>query len=255
MYNYVYHGDNLDLLDRMIQKGTEVDLIYLDPPFNTGKTQEIHGRSYDDRFSLLEYQRFLTPRLVSCWELLKDTGSLYLHLDYRMVHYARTWLDQVFGDSRCLINEIIWAYDYGGRPKNRWPAKHDNILFYAKNPDKYYFSFAEVDRIPYMAPNLVGAEKAERGKLPTDVFWHTIVHTTGSERWDYPTQKPKGIIKRLVVASCPRGGIVLDPFAGSGTTGEVCLESGRQFILCDNNLQAIEVMSERLGNAIQVLQL
>ncbi|MDB4989368.1 MAG: modification methyltransferase, partial [Myxococcaceae bacterium] len=148
----------------------------------------------------------------------------------------------------CFLNEIIWAYDYGARATKRWPAKHDNILFYARDPKRYHFDTSEVDRIPYLAPALVGAEKAERGKLPTDTWWHTIVSPTGKEKLGYPTQKPVGVIERIVRASCPPGGLALDFFAGSGTLGAAALRTGRRFILVDVLPNAFDTMRRRFAS-------
>ncbi|MDR0366719.1 MAG: site-specific DNA-methyltransferase, partial [Bifidobacteriaceae bacterium] len=199
--------------------------------------------SYDDRFE--DYWEFLGPRLAQAWRLLAADGTLYLHLDYREVHYAKVALDELFG-RECFLNEIIWAYDYGGRSKSRWPAKHDNILVYVKDPKNYVFQADAVDREPYMAPGLVTAEKAARGKLPTDVWWHTIVSPTGKEKTGYATQKPEGVLRRIVAASSREGDWVLDFFAGSGTTGAVAAQLGRRFVLVDSNPEAIEVMRRRL---------
>ena len=247
-----------------------VQLIYIDPPFNTGRVQSrgssvttrtdegnrvgFKGQryqivretvlSYDDEFA--DYWGFLEPRLEEAWRLLAETGTLYLHLDYREAHYAKVLLDALFGRD-CFLNEIIWAYDYGGKAKNRWPAKHDTILVYVKNPKRYYFDSAAVDREPYMAPGLVTPEKAERGKLPTDVWWHTIVSPTGREKTGYPTQKPLGILRRIIQASSAEGDLVVDFFGGSGTTGAAALELGRRFILIDQNPEAIAVMRERFA--------
>ncbi len=249
-----------------------VDLVYLDPPFNTGKRQareqvrtrrveegegdrtgfggrryetvRLGSRSFDDVFD--DYLGFLEPFLAESRRLLKPSGSLYLHLDYREAHYAKVLLDQIFG-RECFINEIIWAYDFGGRPKNRWPAKHDTILFYAKGPERNLFNADEVERIPYMAPGLVGPEKAARGKLPTDTWWHTIVSPTGKEKLGYPTQKPLGVLKRIVSASSPAGGLVVDLVAGSGTTGAAALALGRRFVLADHSEEAFAVMRRRFA--------
>jgi site-specific DNA-methyltransferase (adenine-specific) len=249
-----------------------VDLIYIDPPFNTGKAQQrtqiktvrsatgdrtgfqgqryetlpIASRSFSDAFD--DYLSFLEPRLRQAHRLLAPHGSFYLHIDYREVHYCKVLLDAIFGRD-CFLNEIIWAYDYGGRPKDRWPPKHDNILFYVRDPSRYVFNTDAIERIPYMAPGLVGPEKAARGKLPTDTWWHTIVPTHGSERTGYPTQKPLGILRRIVQASSNPGDRVLDFFAGSGTTGAACLESGRCFTLIDDNPTALEVMARRFRGA------
>ncbi|GIW00019.1 site-specific DNA-methyltransferase [Roseiflexus sp.] len=262
----IYLADNLDIL-RALPSGS-VDLIYIDPPFNTGKHQQrvqlktersddgdrvgFQGQRYKSiilgsrRFSDVfdDYLAFLEPRLVEAHRVLATSGSFYFHVDYREVHYCKVLLDAIFG-RESFLNEIIWAYDYGGRPKNRWPPKHDNILLYVKNPSRYVFNVDEIERIPYMAPGLVGPEKAARGKLPTDCWWHTIVPTNGAEKTGYPTQKPLGILRRIVQASSKPGSLVLDFFAGSGTTGIAALELGRRFILVDNNPEALAVMARR----------
>ena len=269
----VVHGDNLEALAQLPDGAFR--LSYLDPPFNTGRSQTrqtittarvaagatgdrvgFKGRNYETTKGLLysysdsfaDYWSFLEPRLVEAWRLLDDTGTLYLHLDYREVHYAKVVLDALFG-RECFLNEIVWAYDYGARTKRRWPAKHDNILVYVKDPARYFFDSAGVDREPYMAPGLVTPEKAALGKLPTDVWWHTIVSPTGREKTGYATQKPEGILRRIVQASSEPGDWVLDAFAGSGTTGAVARALGRRFVLVDENPQAIEVMRARLGEA------
>lgn len=266
--NIVVHGDNAGVLSHLPDAAFR--LIYLDPPFNTGRTQQrqslktvrsvtgsrvgFKGKNYetikgtlfgyDDRFK--DYWTFLEPRLEEAWRLLSDDGTLYLHLDYREVHYAKVLLDALFG-RECFLNEIIWAYDFGGRTRRKWPSKHDTILVYVKNPKAYYFNTEEVDREPYMAPGLVTPEKVAKGKLPTDVWWHTIVSPTGREKTGYATQKPEGILRRIIQASSEPGDWVLDFFAGSGTTGAVAQQLGRKFLLVDANPDAIEVMRTRLG--------
>jgi site-specific DNA-methyltransferase (adenine-specific) len=265
--NYLYQGDNLGILKSIADQS--IQLIYIDPPFNTGRQQQrsktttkrndsgtrigFKGQryetvkdtilSYDDQFA--NYWEFLEPRLEQAFRVLKDSGTLYLHLDYREAHYAKVLLDALFGPE-CFLNEIIWSYDYGGKSKSRWPAKHDTILVYVKDPDNYYFDSESVDREPYMAPGLVTPEKVAKGKLPTDVWWHTIVSPTGKEKTGYPTQKPIGILRRIIQASSKQGDTVLDFFAGSGTTGFVANELGRKFILIDQNPESIEVIRERL---------
>jgi site-specific DNA-methyltransferase (adenine-specific) len=265
--NTLYFGDNLPIL-KTIPDGS-VQLIYIDPPFNTGREQQraktttkrndlgdrigFKGKryetvkstilSYDDQFD--NYWDFLEPRLEEAFRILKQTGTLYLHLDYREAHYAKVLLDALFGPD-CFLNEIIWAYDYGGKSKSRWPSKHDTILVYVKDPTNYYFDSEAVDREPYMAPGLVTPEKVKKGKLPTDVWWHTIVSPTGKEKTGYPTQKPIGILRRIIHASSKEGDIVMDFFAGSGTTGFVANELGRRFILVDQNPESIEVIKNRL---------
>lgn len=269
MENTIYLGDNLKIL-KTLESGS-VDLIYIDPPFNTKKTQKrttvktsrdkngdrmgfkgmtyktisLETRAYEDTFDSDEYiSEFLKPRLEEAYRILKSHGTLYFHIDYREVHYCKILLDKIFGRSN-FLNEIIWAYDYGGKAKNKWPAKHDNILVYVKDVKKYIFNVDEVDRIPYMAPSLVGPEKAKLGKLPTDTWWHTIVATTSNEKTGYPTQKPLGIINRIIKASSKEGDVVLDFFAGSGTTGYSCYQLKRKFILIDSSRQAIAVMKKR----------
>jgi site-specific DNA-methyltransferase (adenine-specific) len=264
----IVHGDNADALARL--PDAAFDLIYLDPPFNTGRAQKRHtltttastngdrvgfgGRryetqllaslAYDDEFG--DYLGFLAPRLARLRELLAPHGTLYFHIDYREAHYCKLLLDELFGRD-AFLNEIIWAYDYGAKPRRRWPAKHDTILAYVKTPGAHYFDADAVDREPYMAPGLVTPEKAAKGKRPTDVWFHTIVPTNGKEKTGYPSQKPEGVLRRLVQASSKPGGWCLDPFAGSGTLGAVCCALNRRYVLIDSNPVAIDVMRERLG--------
>ena len=269
MQNQIHFGDNLPFLQNL--PGNSIDLIYIDPPFNTGKLQSrrqlkttrsdsgdrigfgdqsysteiIATRDYRDSFK--DFRAFLEPRLLEAYRILKQSGSLYFHIDFREAHYCKILLDEIFSREN-FLNEIIWAYDFGGRAKDRWPAKHDNIFFYAKDAHNYTFNRQDIDRIPYMAPGLVGEEKAKKGKLPTDTWWHTIVGTNSKEKTGYPTQKPLGVLERIIRASSNPGDLVLDFFAGSGTTGAACLKLGRRFILVDNNPQAIEVMQKRFAN-------
>jgi site-specific DNA-methyltransferase (adenine-specific) len=265
----VLAGDNARVLGLL--PPASFDLVYMDPPFNTGHTQSrqtlaVHrdaggtrvgfgGRryasqllrslSYDDEFA--DYLGFLEPRLSCARALLAPHGTLYFHIDYREAHYCKLLLDEVFGRD-AFLNEIIWAYDYGAKPRRRWPAKHDTILAYVRTPGAHHFDADAVEREPYMAPGLVGAAKAARGKRPTDVWFHTIVPTNGREKTGYPTQKPEGVLRRLVAASSRRGGWCLDPFAGSGTLGAVCRQLGRRFVLIDQSPVAVEVMRRRLGD-------
>jgi site-specific DNA-methyltransferase (adenine-specific) len=295
--NRIYFGDNLQILK--ILPDESIDLIYIDPPFNTKKVQkrttiktirdnkgdrkgfkgntyrtiELGMKAYTDSFDSY-IDGFLRPRIKEAYRLLKSHGSLYFHIDYREVHYCKILLDEIFGRDS-FLNEIIWAYDYGGRARSKWPAKHDNILFYVKDPKKYIFNVGAIDREPYMAPGLVGPEKAKKGKLPTDTWfpqfvgtkegesdtwwlsyfnkgsnstlWQTIVPTSSKERVGYPTQKPRRLIDRIIKASSLPGSVVMDFFAGSGTVGESCLELNRNFILVDNNKQALEVMAQRFA--------
>jgi site-specific DNA-methyltransferase (adenine-specific) len=273
MRHQIIFAENLPVLKEM--PDNSVSLVYIDPPFNTGRTQSrkrirtvtsengdrigFQGKRYETkvlgekgyRDNFDDYLAFLEPRLREAFRILTPDGSLYFHIDYREVHYCKVLLDEIFGRDN-FLNEIIWAYDYGGRTRKRWPPKHDNILWYAKDPKNYIFNYEEIERIPYMAPGLVGKEKAARGKLPTDTWWHTIVATNSREKTGYPTQKPLGILRRMVQASSKPDDVVLDFFAGSGTTGAACLELGRRFILVDNNPQAMEVMSERFKESADI---
>jgi site-specific DNA-methyltransferase (adenine-specific) len=265
-------GDNLDLLPRFADESFR--FIYIDPPFNTGKRQNrktletvpdkdgdrtgFAGRRYKTRLlaessyldSFDDYLAFLAPRIEEARRLLTPDGTLYFHIDYREAHYCKLLLDEAFGRD-AFLNEIIWAYDYGARSKRRWPAKHDTILVYVKSPGDYYYDAEAVDREPYMAPGLVTAEKAAKGKLPTDVWWHTIVPTNGKEKTGYPSQKPEGIIRRMIQASTHEADWCLDFFAGSGTVGAVAAKLGRRYVLIDSNPEAIEVMRRRLEVAFE----
>jgi site-specific DNA-methyltransferase (adenine-specific) len=264
----VIEGENLDVLARLPEGA--FDLVYVDPPFNTGRRQQrrtlateaggdgdrtgfagrryrtrlLQALAYEDRFG--DYLGFLAPRLELVRRLLAPHGTLYFHIDYREAHYCKLLLDELFGRD-AFLNEIVWAYDYGAKPRSRWPAKHDTILVYVRTPGAHHFDADAVEREPYMAPGLVTPEKAARGKLPTDVWWHTIVPTNGAEKTGYPTQKPEGIVRRMVAASSRPGGWCLDCFAGSGTLGAVASALGRRYVLVDRNPEAIAVMRRRLG--------
>jgi site-specific DNA-methyltransferase (adenine-specific) len=257
-------ADNLDVLARL-DDGC-IDLIYVDPPFNTGQRRTLQrlrtvrdpggdrtgfqGRRYRSlpsgpATSFLDvhddYLAFLEPRLREFSRVLKPSGSLYVHLDFREVHYCKVLLDAIFGRAS-FLNEVVWAYDYGGRTRRRWPPKHDTILVYVKDVRRYYFDLEAVDRIQYLAPGLVGPEKAARGKTPTDTWWQTIV-----------TQKPVAILRRIVQASSPPGGLVADFFAGSGTTGAACLALGRRFLLVDSSPEAVRIMARRFAGRADVV--
>jgi site-specific DNA-methyltransferase (adenine-specific) len=276
--NRIVHGDNLEILQGMA--AGSVELIYVDPPFNTGKRQsrtqiktirdeagdrvgfggnryrtevleeQAGGVGYVDHFD--DFLGFLRPRMVEAHRVLSATGSLLFHIDYREVHSCKVMLDEIFG-RQCFQNEIIWSYDYGARATKRWPAKHDNILWYTKDAKRYTFNLNDTDRIAYMSPALVGAEKAARGKTPTDVWWHTIVSPTGKEKTGYPTQKPLGMMERIVRVHSNSGELVLDFFAGSGTIGEAAANNGRSFIMVDESAVAVAVMEKRLKIKAQTI--
>ena len=265
--NYIICGDNLKVLSKIESNSCQV--IYIDPPFNTKQDrvmdrintkQNKHGdrkgwqgkrykstpvstMKYEDKFDNL--QDFLHPRLLEAKRILSDTGSFFLHIDYREAHYCKVALDSIFGRAN-FMNEIIWAYDYGGKSKRRWSTKHDSIFWYVMDTKNYTFNYDEIDRIPYMAPELVGPEKAEKGKVPTDTWWHTIVPTNGKERTGYPTQKPLGVLERIIKVHSNPGDHVIDFFAGSGSMGEAAAKHNRRFLLVDNNPEAFLLMKARL---------
>ncbi len=268
--NRIILADNLDILPA-IESGS-VPLIYLDPPFNTGREQRrtrlrtqrddtagdrvgFGGRRYrsialgSHAFADLfdDFLAFIEPRLLELRRILAPHGSLFFHIDYREAHYCKLLLDAIFG-RESFLNEIIWAYDFGGRSKRKWPAKHDAIFWYAKDPQRYTFNYDAIDRIPYLAPGLVGKAKAERGKTPTDVWWQTIVPTNSRERTGYPTQKPLAILERIVRVHSNPGDLVLDCFAGSGTTGEAAARNNRPYLLIDNNPKATQIAARRLAS-------
>jgi site-specific DNA-methyltransferase (adenine-specific) len=260
-------GDNADVLP-LLPRGA-FDLVYVDPPFNTGarrrggRTKAVRdaaapagfgghgyrrtrpeGPAYADAFD--DYAGWLVPRLVAAHALLAEHGSLYVHLDQREVHYVKVALDAALGRER-FLSEVVWAYDYGGKPRDRWAPKHDTVLVYVATPGRHHFDPDAIDRVPYLAPKLAGPEKAARGKLPTDVHWQTIVPTNGRERTGYPTQKPEGLLRRFVQASSRPGGWCLDCFAGSGTLGAVAEALGRRYVLVDSSAEAIAVAGARLS--------
>jgi site-specific DNA-methyltransferase (adenine-specific) len=269
--NRIILGDNLTVLPSIPDES--IQLVYIDPPFNTGRRQErvrlrtvrdeqagdrtgFQGRRYRSEIlgrrgfadAFDDYPAFLEPRLREARRMLAPDGAFFLHVDYREAHYCKVLLDQIYG-RRCFMNEIIWAYDYGGRSRRRWPAKHDTILWYVKDARHYTFNYDAIDRIPYLAPGLVGPEKAARGKTPTDVWWQTIVATSGRERTGYPTQKPLALLRRIVRVHSNPGERVCDFFAGSGTLGEAAAREGREFILVDCDLGAARLMARRLAFA------
>lgn len=238
--NKIYHGDNLEILKKLEENS--IDFIYSDIPFNTKKTQKSHGMSYDDFYD--DLVEFLKPRLEECKRILKPNGGIIIHVDYREVHYIKVYLDTLFGRNN-FINEIIWSYDFGGKSVKRHSPKHDNLLWYVMNLKDYTFNYENHKRIPYLAPGLCGPEKAARGKIQTDVWWCTICPTMGLERVGYPTQKPLGLIDQIIKMHTNPGDLVLDFFAGSGTLGQSAHNFNRNFIMIDNNKEAIDVMKKR----------
>jgi site-specific DNA-methyltransferase (adenine-specific) len=258
--NCVHHGQALNFLQSL--DDSSIDLIYTDPPFGTGDMQTMSRKKagtviskieYSDKFS--NYMEFLEPHLWEMHRVLKDTGTMYLHLDWRWVHYAKVVCDEIFGYDN-FLNEIIWSYNFGGRGKDRFPQKHDTILVYAKELGKHTFNWDDIDRIPYAAPALQYAgrtkEEAEKriaeGQVPTDVWSMSIVGTASKERIGYPNQKPLKLIKRIIAASSNPNDIVIDPFVGSGSTAGAAIEMDRRFIVNDASQHAIDTMKKRFAN-------
>jgi len=263
----VHYQDNLQFLKSLPDKC--INLCYIDPPFNTKKTQKrtnykmvpdengsvgfggikykreaIVSTQYSDTFD--DFIGFLRPRIEETYRILKDDGCIYLHLDWREVHYAKIMMDEIFGRDN-FMSEIIWSYDYGAKSKCNWAAKHDNILYYTKDKKHYTFNYDKVPRIPYLAPDLAGPEKAARGKAVTNVWTETIVPTNSKEKCNYSTQKPLRILRRIVDVSSNPGDLCIDFFAGSGSFGAACKELGRNCILVDQNPEAIKVMMKRFN--------
>lgn len=251
--NVVYLSEASRLMSELSEGS--IDLIYADPPFGTNNRQRSGDLSYSDSFD--DYVQFIKEHAAHLQRVLNDSGTAYVHLDYRWVHYAKVELDLTFGREN-FLGEIVWSYNFGGRGKNFFAKKHDTILVYAKQKGHHVFNYDDIDRIPYKAPEMqyVGRsrEEAERriaaGQVPTDVWDIPIIGTNSRERVGYPTQKPTSLIRRIVVASSPVGGVVLDPFCGSGTTAIVAASVGRRFIVCDKSEDAVRVTGERLTHAM-----
>ena len=222
-----------------------VDLLYADPPFNTGKTQ--HGQtktdtpapSYGDTFDSTDaWTAWLRERLEATLPALKPTGSVLLHVDWRTSHHARVLLDDLLGADR-FVNHLVWAYGLGGSSKRRFARKHDDILFYAIDPDRYFFE-------PPMVPATSNRMKGEMKKA-TDVLDVPAINNMAFERTGYPTQKPLALLDMLVRACCPSGGLVVDPCCGSGTTLVAAADAGRCALGCDRNPDAVAIAEQRLG--------
>jgi len=231
-----------------------VDLVYLDPPFFTGRRlvgAKRGGRkaaAFADQWhgDLDAYLAWLELRCAALREVLAPTGSIYVHLDWHAVHYAKVMLDRVFGQD-AFLNEIVWLYGLGGSSPRRWPRKHDTLLWYARGPDGQYF---QAPRIPATSARMRGLTK----KAPD---WWNIpsLNNMAKERLGYPTQKPEALLERIVVSSSPPGGLVFDPCCGSGTTAAVAERTGRRWIASDLSPDAVRVTHERLlalGSSVRV---
>ncbi len=256
----------------------KVDLIYIDPPFGTGdgfsvKLPGVRERvkipAYNDNLDTASYLAMMRAVLTLCHDLLKDTGSIYVHIDYRMSARIRLMLDDIFGEN-CFQNEIIWAYKSGGRSIRHYSRKHDNILFYRKSAKAYFdISAVGVPRGP-MKRNNMKRTVDENGRLcfsirsggktytyyedtpvyPSDV-WADIehMHQRDPERTGYATQKPEALLRRIISASCPEGGLVADFFGGSGTTAAVAAKLNRRYITVDASPASLGIIRKRLLSA------
>jgi site-specific DNA-methyltransferase (adenine-specific) len=252
--NTIVNCNALDLLKSLSDKS--VDMIYSDPPFGTGQKQVLDRKKNGKSISKTQYFdpktqyiSFITDHIIEMHRVLKDTGTIYLHLDWHFCHRVRCILDDIFGEDN-FLNEIIWSYDFGGRGKDCWPKKHDNIFVYAKKKGSHKFNWDKIDRIPYMAPGLQkDKQKAQDGKVPTDVWWMSIVGTQSKERVGYPTQKPVALLERMIIASSDENDLIVDPFVGSGTTVAAALKTNRKIFASDTNTVAIDIMKERFKSS------
>ena len=266
--NKLHIGDNLEIMKSMGYN--TIDLIYLDPPFNSNKFYSSKGFSFNDRWKEDDYLTFMRQRLIIMRRLLKETGSIYLHCDPTASHYLKIMMDEIFGIKN-FRNEIVWCYKGPSPIKNRFPKKHDIVFYYTKT-DKRVFN-CDVVRVPYTESK----EKAmkrwahtksgiftkdnfserenkikdlfERGGKIIEDWWSDIGaggHIPKNELVGYPTQKPKKLLERIIKASSNEGDIVMDPFCGSGTTCVVAKQLNRQYIGIDLSDKAIELTKQRM---------
>ena len=271
----VLEGDNLILMQDLINEGVEVDLIYVDPPYGIKIDEKFGMPSWNSlnepknrvdeiiNVGLLcskgecNYLRWLYPRLVLMRKLLSEKGSIYLHIDWHVGHYVKILLDDVFGKDN-FRNEIIWCYRQGGRSESNYSQKHDTIYWYSKSNSQWVFNGDSV-RIPYEGTggyqtsgrgviiNGKVYKPNELGKIPEDWWDIPAIPPMSMERIGYATQKPEKLIERIIKASSNEGSIVLDVFGGSGTTAAVAERLGRRWIVIDNNPMAIQTINKRLS--------
>jgi DNA modification methylase len=235
----VIHGDWLEAIREI--EDASIDLMYVDPPFNTGQTQTASAGSYEDSWaSTDQWLAWFRQRLAATLSKLKPTSSILIHTDWRTSHRVRVLLDELLGEDR-FVNHLIWRYGLGGSSPRRFARKHDDILFYCIDPDAYYF---EAPMVPATSNRMKG-----QLKKATDVLDVPSINNMASERVGYPTQKPLALLELLIGACCPKGGVVLDPCCGSGTTLVAAQQIGRIGIGCDVSPDAVRVTEERLKKA------
>lgn len=274
--NKIFWGDNIQVMSHMLKEYRgKIDLIYIDPPFDSkadykkkiklknnvqinNDSNIFEEKQYTDMWVNDEYLQFMYERLILLRELLNDSGSIYLHCDYRKIHQLKCIMDEVFGANN-FRNDIIWCYTGPSSPKGGFPRKHDNILFYSKTINNIFNGdYIEYKSGIHNTGQVFGsvdgdADKVEllkqRGKLVED--WWTDIYSTDrvrSEMVGYPTQKPEKLLERIIKASSNPGDIVFDCFMGSGTTQAVAMKLGRRFIGADINLGAVQTTTKRLLN-------
>ncbi len=232
----VAHGDWLDVARGLAP--SSVDLVYADPPFNTGEIKRGAAGAYEDRWDTIEsYVSWLRERLEATLPAIKPTGSVLLHVDWRVSHHARLLLDELMG-AESFVNHLIWSYGLGGSSPRRFARKHDDVLFYGVDPERYFF---EAPKVPATSARMAGMSKKS-----TDVLSIPTINNMARERVGYPTQKPLALLDVLVRACCPVGGVVLDPCCGSGTTLVAAVRAGREAWGVDVSVEAIRVVGERL---------
>jgi len=308
--NRIYWGDNLQVMSHLLKEFRgKVDLVYIDPPFDSKadykKVVSLKGKDIENNSSIFEekqytdiwtndeYLQFMYERIVMIREILKDSGTIYLHCDHHKIHYLRCIMDEIFGVNN-FINEVIWCYKEREMSKTKWNTKHDNILFYAKNISNYEFYYEDVlepytdvtaskfkyqDQKGYYQirgkgipgspvnkadglnpeheikyPGLTYRQYMKDGTPPRDWWVIPIINKAANERSDYPTQKPEKLIEKIILASSKRGDIVFDCFMGSGTTQAVAMKLGRRFIGADINLGAVQTTTKRLLNVAAELK-
>ena len=238
----LFTGDCRDVI-RTTPTIRDIDFVYLDPPFDTGRTHRGAAGSFDDSFDArADFLAFMRERLECIASVMKPDATIMLHCDWRTSHHLRVMLDELFGVD-AFVNHLIWTYGLGGSSPRRFARKHDDILFYAKSP-KYYF---EPPLVPATSQRMRG-----QMKKATDVIAIPSINNMAHERVGWPTQKPLALLRLLIDAACPPGGSVLDPFCGSGTTLVAASENGRPAIGIDVNPDAIQIAQSRCAADVEV---
>lgn len=217
-----------------------IDLLYADPPFNTGRRRVDRNGAFDDRWAgPRAFTAWLRDRLEATLPALKPSANILIHVDWRTSHHVRLMLDDVLGEER-FVNHLVWAYGLGGSSPRRFARKHDDILFYCVDPTRYWF---DPPRVPATSARLRGLTKKA-----TDVLRIPSINNMARERVGWPTQKPLALLELLVRACCPPGGLVLDPCCGSGTTLVAAERTGRRAVGFDVSRRAVEVARRRISS-------